>query len=101
MTEINLRSALFGEARPQGLLSVGGDVGDPLSQLPASALPAELHRAVLGLLITEARVDPAEPSTSRDFKFPHPHPAVGASSPSGPGGATEIPPPSSAPSTAT
>lgn len=56
ITEINLRSALFGEARPQGLLSVGGDIGDPLSQLPAAALPAELHRAVLGLLITEALV---------------------------------------------
>jgi len=56
VTEISLRRALFGEPSPRGLLSVGGGIGDPLAELPATPLPVELHRAVLGLLITEVLV---------------------------------------------
>ncbi|MHB1801246.1 MAG: DUF4062 domain-containing protein [Actinomycetes bacterium] len=56
ITEINLRRALFGEPGPRGLLSMGGSIGDPLSELPTTPLPVELHRAVLGLLITEALI---------------------------------------------
>lgn len=56
ITAINLRRALFGEPGPRGLLSMGGSIGDPLSLLPDTPLPVELHRAVLGLLITEALI---------------------------------------------
>lgn len=56
ITEINLRRALFGEPGPRRLLSMGGSIGDPLSELPTTPLPVELHRAVLGLLITEALI---------------------------------------------
>ncbi|MDX6254232.1 MAG: hypothetical protein QOJ11_566 [Frankiales bacterium] len=56
ITVFQLRKALFGERAPRGVLSIGGHIGDPLTELPDKPLPLELHRAVLGLLITEALV---------------------------------------------
>jgi hypothetical protein len=74
ITEIKLRRALFGEAKPQGTLSLGADIGDPLSQLPAATRPVELHRDVLGLLITEAFVGSGPPPASPGCRSPHMNP---------------------------
>jgi len=62
ITEISLRKALFGEKAPRGLLSIGGSIGDPLCQMPRERLPAETHRAVFCLLLTEALVGSARAS---------------------------------------
>lgn len=54
--EIGIRRALFGEPVPRGLFSFGGEIGDPLTQMPQERLATEIHNSVLGLLITEALV---------------------------------------------
>lgn len=53
MTTIALRKALFGEPSPEDLLFMGSDFGDLTARVPAG-LSTETHRAVLGLVITEA-----------------------------------------------
>lgn len=75
ITELSLRSALFGDKLPRGLLTFGGDNSNPLAQLPANALPVDLYRAVAGLLITEALVGSGRASRVVRVQLSPPGPA--------------------------
>jgi len=56
LTAIALRQALFGTPAPEGLLSLSGGIGDPLSRIPMG-LTAETFRAIAELLITETLLE--------------------------------------------
>ncbi|HJQ00547.1 MAG TPA: DUF4062 domain-containing protein [Jatrophihabitans sp.] len=51
-----VRKALFGESAPKALLTFGGKIANPFSELPRETLSDDVQRAVLRLLITEALV---------------------------------------------
>lgn len=56
VSELLVRHALFGDDVPSRVLTLGGRVDAPLTDLPATVVSDELQRAIVRLLITDALI---------------------------------------------
>jgi hypothetical protein len=74
LTEIAVRSALFGEPNPLGHSSFLGEITDPLQPLRTAAVSEEVLRPILRLLLVESLVGSGRARRVTEFRLGPPGP---------------------------